>query len=275
MSTISELEALIKSAERSIARGDFDAAEAGIDYANSVIRKAKQAASDDEADDDYDDPSNPSADAADDDDGDDDGADDEDDDDDDSEVSKAYHEHSNAGSPHRMRGQHVRVQKPETYRLSATPPPEGPGKRHRFISRAEHIRRRDGVSRTESLVRARQEFPETFTDYQDHLSRRSTRRQHMVRGWENIGKSDTFQDHVAAELRKSAGSLTHEMAAQRVAQAHGFRAFDNQMFKGESVVARFESKVNSLIRKGYDGTTACQLVREAEPVLFKAMQLLT
>jgi hypothetical protein len=91
MSEFSELEALIKSAERSIARGDFDAAEAGIDYANSVIRKAKQSQSsdDDKAEDDYDDASNPSIDTADDDGGDEDDGDDEDADSDDETVSKA------------------------------------------------------------------------------------------------------------------------------------------------------------------------------------------
>jgi hypothetical protein len=78
MSEFSELEAIIKSAEQSLNRGEWDRAEAGIDYANSIIRKAN---SSDGEDDDYDeDASNPSLDAAD---------DDADGDDDEDEVEKA------------------------------------------------------------------------------------------------------------------------------------------------------------------------------------------
>jgi hypothetical protein len=272
MSTISDLEALIKSAERSIARGDFDAAEAGIDYANSVIRKAKRAA-DEEDDSDYNDASNPSMDAADDDDGDD-GEDDEDDDDSEP-VAKAWHEHSNAGSPHRMRGQHVRVQQPETYRLSAAPQPQGRTKRHRFDSRVEHIKQRDGVSKTEAMSRARVEHPVLYSEYQNWLADRSTSRQHMTRGHNLIGKgaSTTYEDLVSEQIAKG---CSPELAAQRVVQLHGYEAMRNRMFTktAEDITKRFQREVEKIMYEdGCDATEATRLARIENPTLFKALQL--
>jgi hypothetical protein len=272
---------LIRKAEASLAQGNLDQAEALLDY----VTKA-QADEEDEADGGYNPhESNPSLDVSDDDD------DETDDDEDDGDtVDKALRtlrkadkdiiaRHVNMSNTMRTHG-HPRARgydgTADPYATAVMKPPEGPGKRHKFIARAEHIRERDGVSRAESLTRARQEFPETYTDYQDHLVRRTTRRQHMVRGWDRVGKAapDTFQDLCAAELKKSAGSLTHEMAAQRVCQQFGFRAFDHEMYKGESkLTERFEKRVNRLNAEGYDGETACRLVRQADPLLFKAMQL--
>jgi hypothetical protein len=150
----------------------------------------------------------------------------------------------------------------DSYATAVMPPPEGPGKRHKFIARAEFIRDRDGVSRAESLSRARTEFPETYVSYQGHVANRSLRQQALHRGHNFIGKAapDTFQDLCAAELKKSAGSLTHEMAAQRVCQQYGFRAFDNEMYKGESKLTEgFEKRVNRLIAEGYseDAVGSC------------------
>jgi hypothetical protein len=65
-------------------------------------------------------------------------------------------------------------------RISATPPPEGPGKRHKFEARVDYIKDRDGISRTQAMSRARAEFPQTYTSYQRHLASRTTRQQHMA-----------------------------------------------------------------------------------------------
>jgi hypothetical protein len=177
---MSEIDDLLKAADRAMGTNNLDAAESIVD---SLLMKVKAAS--DNSDDEYGDPSNPSMDAADNDDDDDGDSEDDEEEDDSEDVSKAYHEYSNAGSPHRMRGEHVRVNRPDTYRISATPPPEGPGKRHKFIARAEFIRDRDGVSRAESLSRARTEFPETYVSYQRHLANRTTRQQalRMGQGW--------------------------------------------------------------------------------------------
>ena len=40
----------------------------------------------------------------------------------------------------------------DTYRLSSVPPVEGTGKRHRFMSRVDFIKDRDGVSKTEAML---------------------------------------------------------------------------------------------------------------------------
>ena len=264
---MSEFDDLLKAADRAMATNNLDLAES---IADSLLYKIKAAADDSE----YDDPSNPSLDASDDSDDEDDGEnDDESDEDDDGEVTKAYHEHSGGNSPYRMRGQHVAVNRPDTRRISATPPPEGPGKLHRFISRANFIKERDGISRAESLTRARQEHPTLYTDYQRHLASRTTRQQHMVRGWDKVGKAapDTFEDLVATEIRKGCPP-DGRVAAQRVAQQFGFRCFDHELFKGESkLTERFEKRVNALIAEGYTGEDACRLVRQADPLLYKAM----
>jgi hypothetical protein len=264
MSEFSELEALIKSCERSLNANDLDRAEAGINYVNEVIRKAKS----DAQDDDYEDVSNPSMDAADDD-----GDDGDDDDDDEDNMDKAFHERSTSGAPARMRGQHVAVNRPDTYRLSAEPQPQGRTKRHRFESRIERIRSRDGVSKTEAMSRARVEHPVLFAEYQDHLARRSTSQQHVTRGWDQVGKrgSETFESLVSEQIAKG---CSPSLAAQRVANLHGYEAMRNSMYKGESRLAdRFQKRVDRLIEEGYSGTDACQIVRQSDPLLFKAMQI--
>jgi hypothetical protein len=258
----------LDSAEAALAKGDISTAE---DIVASVLRKASKAKA---ADDDYEDVSNPSLDSDDDDDGDsDEDSDGDDQDEDDDDVSKAWHEHSTSHSPARMRTSHVRVHQPETYRVSATPQPEGPGKRHRFMSRVDHIRDRDGVSRTEAMSRARQEFPETYTDYQDHLSRRSTGRQHMVRGHNLIGKSasTSYEALVAEQIAKGCNA---EIAAQRVCQMYGFRALDSQIYKGQNIMDRWQAKVEKLADDyGLSLDDACRELRRADPLLFKALQI--
>jgi hypothetical protein len=194
---MSEIDDLLKAADRALAVNNLDAAESIVD---GLLMKVKQAA-DDSDDSDYDDASNPSMDAADDDNGSDDEADDEDEEED---VSKAYHERSTSGAPTRMRGQHVAVNRPDTYRISATPPPEGPGKRHKFEARVDYIKDRDNISRTQAMSRARAEFPQTYTSYQRHLASRTTRQQHMVRGWDRVGKSapTSYEELVSEQIAK-------------------------------------------------------------------------
>ena len=195
---MSEIDELLKAADRALATNDLDSAESIV---NSLLLKTKQAASDD-----YEDVSNP---AAEDEDLEDPDAGDNSDDDDDEDVSKAYHEHGTSGAPTRMRGQHVRVNRPDTYRISATPPPEGPGKRHKFEARVDYIEDRDGISRTQAMSRARAEFPQTYTSYQRHLASRTTRQQHMVRGWDKVGKKQRLGDLRKFGQRTNGQRLQH------------------------------------------------------------------
>jgi len=233
---------------------------------DSLLRKVKQA-SDDESDD-YDDASNTSLDASDD-------GDDGDDDDDDSEdMDKAYHEHAGGNSPHRMRGQHVKVNRPDTYRISATPPPEGPGKRHKFEARVDYIKDRDGISRTQAMSRARTEFPTTYVSYQRHLASRTTRQQHMVRGWDKVGKSSastTYEDLVSDQIAKG---CSYELAQQRVAQAHGFRALDTRIMKSSNLADRFQRIVKRIADEDCCSLEeATRQARYENPTLFKALQV--
>jgi hypothetical protein len=272
---MSEIDELLKAADRAMATNNLDAAESIVD---SLLMKVKQAAGE-EDDSDYDDPSNPSADAAADDG--DNGDDDEDDDDDDDGsmdklLRKAWHERSTSGAPTRMRGQHVRVQTPETYRLSAEVQPQGTGKRHRFESRVDHIQHRDGISKHLAMSRARVEHPVAYTDYQDHLARRSTSQQHMVRGHNLIAKSaasTTYEDLVSEQIAKG---CSPELAAQRVVNLHGYRALDTRMFTetAEDITKRFQREVEKIMYEdGCDATEATRLARIENPTLFKALQL--
>jgi hypothetical protein len=96
----------------------------------------------------------------------------------------------------------------------------------------------------------------------------------MVRGWENIGKgaaSTTYEDLVSEQIAKG---CSYELAQQRVAQAHGYEATRNTMYKGESRLAdRFQKRIDDLIAEGYSGEDACRLIRKSDPVLFRAMQI--
>jgi hypothetical protein len=214
--------------------------------------------------------SSPSLDATDDD-----GADDDDDDSEDG-MDKAAHERSTSHSPSRMRTSHVTEHQPSTYRLSAAPQPQGRTKRHRFESRVEHIRDRDGVSKTEAMSRARVEHPVLYTEYQNFLADRSTSRQHMTRGHNFIGKSgSSFEEMVSDQMIRK--GVTAEVGAQRIANLYGYPGTrDNRMYKstGDTIVKRFQAEVAKIMDEdGCDATEATRLARIENLVLFKALQV--
>jgi hypothetical protein len=102
-----------------------------------------------------------------------------------------------------------------------------PAGRHKFTSLSEKIQREENVSRTEAQSRARQRFPDAYRSYQDYLAGNPPQEQQFTR---NAYRGSylkrapvTAEDYIAAEIRKG---FSPEMAAQRVAQLHGFRAFD-------------------------------------------------
>jgi hypothetical protein len=255
---------MLKAADRALATNNLDAAESIVD---SLLLKVKQAA------DDYEDVSNPSAEDEELEDPEDDSDDSEDDDDE--ELEKAAHEHAGGDSEHRMRGQHTRMNRPDTYRISAAPQPQGRAKRHRFESRVEYIRDRDGVSKTEAMSRARVEHPVLYTEYQGWLADRSTSQQHMTRGWQRIGKrGGSFEEMVSDQMIRK--GVTAEVGAQRIANLYGYAATrdDNRLFKssGESIVKRFQAEVAKIMDEdGCDATEATRLARIENPVLYKAL----
>jgi hypothetical protein len=235
----------LKACDRALATNNLDAAESLVD---TLLRKVKAAA--DDAESEYDDPSDTSL------------ENDEDPDlDDDEELEKAAHEHAGGSSEFRMRGQHVAVNRPDTYRIKATPEPEGPGKLHRFESRWRKIRDDNpGMSRTSAMSEARRTFPETYTDYIDHLSRRSTTSQARTRNYARsyINKSSagttTWEDLVSEQ---AAAGCSYELAKTRVINLHGYPALQNRTFaKGaESVQRRFEDEIYKI----YDANGSCTL----------------
>jgi hypothetical protein len=158
------------------------------------------------------------------------------------------------------------------YKLSDTPAVGGQKTKHKFEQKIDSIQQNEKCGRQEATTRARIRHPTLYSSYQGYAAMQSTKDQ-ATRGFDRgVGKRgpNSYEDLVATEIRKG---CSHELAQQRVAQAHGFRAFDQQMFKGESAVAKFESKVNALIDQGLSGEEACRLVRKTEPNLFKAMQI--
>src|SRR5262249_4287561 len=133
--------------------------------------------------------------------------DDEDDDDGDGdEIEKASDpanqdrgdDHQNMG-PVRFDREHL----PTTYPLDMNRTVAKPA-RHKFDSRVDQVQERDNCSRNEAMSRARNEFPETYQDYQRHIARHSTQAQRVLHGGHFVGKSgpSTYDDLVAAEMRK-------------------------------------------------------------------------
>jgi hypothetical protein len=102
-----------------------------------------------------------------------------------------------------------------------------PSGRHKFTALSEKIAREENVSKTEAQSRARTRFPDVYRSYQDYLAGSSAQEQQSSRNAYRASYSKrapvTAEDYIAAEIRKG---FSPEMAAQRVAQLHGFRAFD-------------------------------------------------
>jgi hypothetical protein len=275
--TRNELATLIAKAQHEIEKGNLDSAERLLDFVN------KQADEEDDLPDDYDpEESNPSLDAA----------DDEDDGEDDDSVDKALRTLKKAGTRGLNFGQintddaldrgrgHTSMgpveadeeHSPETYRLSTTDAVGGTETRHKFTDKVDRIAQDEKVGRNEAMTRARIRHPQLYSSFQSHTAAQSTKDQAATRGFDRaIGKrGDSYEMLVSEHMAKGCNM---ETASQRVAQLYGYDATRNTMYKGESVVQAFESKVNALIRKGYDGETACRIVRQAEPTLFKALQV--
>jgi hypothetical protein len=119
---------------------------------------------------------------------------------------------------------------------------------------AEGIAASENCSKTEALRRARERNP--------------------ALSHQNLSKSapSTYEDLVNAEMKKGCNC---ETAAQRVAQLHGYRAFDNRVIsKGEVASAVLEQAAADLYQS--DGSLSrCEALRKARlsnPNLFRKMQ---
>jgi hypothetical protein len=268
MSTTEEIERLVKAAESAAERGDLDSAER---YMDTALAKAKKATNNnieddwsEEADSEAD-GNNASLDDGDNNDGD---YEDDEDDEEDGGWRRASRVQSEAakradpagslgrGDDHQNMGpvSFDRTHRPTTHPLDAWPTTAKP-ERHKFDARVDFVQDRDGVSRTEAMSRARNEFFETYQDYQNHLAQQSTSAQRVRRGGHFLGKSapTTYEDLVSTEMRKG---VTMEVAGQRVMQQHGSAALRNRMFKN------YRSMEEQLIEKAQEiiDATGCKFM---------------
>jgi hypothetical protein len=270
---------IVKAATAAMNRGDLDLAEQLTD---ALLMKVRKAAADEE-DDEYDDPSNPSMDADDDSDEDDDSVD---------KYLRTLRKGGNRGLNFDTNTDHVtdrgrghtnmgpteidEEHSPETYQLSTTAPISGQQTRHKFLDKVQRIQQEEKCGATTAMQRARQRHPELARSYAQHTDAQSSPNRAAARGLDKRAP-DTFESLCADEIRKSAGSLTHEMAAVRVGQQFGFRAFDNRMFAktAETIQKRFEREVFKI----YDADSSLTLeeatrqARYENPTLFKALQV--
>jgi hypothetical protein len=136
--------------------------------------------------------------------------------------------------------------------------------RHKFVGRVDFVKARDGVSRSEAMSRARNEYPDDYAAYQ-----------RLGKSTNNISKyaPSTFDQMVEQEMAKG---CNREIAGQRVAQLHGFRAFDNgsrTVKRRGDLIYEFQKRVDEIMYKdGVDATEATRRARMEDPRLFRAMQ---
>jgi hypothetical protein len=141
----------------------------------------------------------------------------------------------------------------------------GQGKRHKFDARVDLVAERDGVSRNEAMSRARQEFPESYADYQMWLAEQPTNQQHIRRSWGNDsraakGAATTYEDLVAQEMRKG---CNYEIAGQRVMQTHGSAALRSRALGPRSDPARITKRLTQRIDElRADGLSGCEALRK-------------
>jgi hypothetical protein len=233
--------------------------------------------------DDYEDVSNPSADADDDSDGADDGDDGNDleDDDEDDGISKL------GGAPHLYQREEAAgyaqsneaANRPGSLKHTSHPEKRNtivqatrPARRHAFDDKIDFVKDRDGVTKSVAMQRARLEFPDTWQAYQASLAGSSAQEQYAARAGRGTTVGKRAPSLIEAEMMKG---CSREVAAQRVAQQHGFRAFDQStsIRKRADLTYEFQSRVDEIMRK--DRVDACEATRRARQEdweLYAAMQ---
>jgi hypothetical protein len=239
-----EVEALLGKARRALAELDDDDDNASVKDTWSEHADAKAKGNNASLDDDGDD----------------------DDDDNGSVIRKAerfVHEHANMGP--------VNVDREHRFgptRHLADWPATAPPKKHKFEARVDFVQERDGVDRTSAMSRARQEFPETYADYQDFTRRQSTSAQAAARGLNRPAvkrAATTYEDLVAAQMAKG---CTMEVAGQRVMQQYGSAALHNRALGKSSdpalITKRLEARIDEVVADtGCERTEALRALRKS------------
>jgi hypothetical protein len=191
-----------------------------------------------DGDGDYEDVSNPSTSAADD--SDDDGNDDEDD-----GVSKAS---INA----------VLRERDTDYRPGALKHSDHIQPRHKFEALVTHVANTHGIPKSQAMEYARKQYPDVYRSFQRFTNSEATAKREP--------------DLVEAEMMKG---CNREVAMQRVAQLHGFRAFDQPSHFNK----RAEDAEYALIKQANEvwadsDLSRCEALREARldnPRLYRVL----
>jgi hypothetical protein len=300
---MSSFETLLKSACRAIENDDLDGAERLLSKADRMVdvsthhhhyygsaKNGNNNNDDDEEDDDFEDTWSEGADAkskynnatkaASNNNSDDDGDMEDDDDEDEDDVGKIR----KASEHYDVLGGSAKLPPPkptpesaggrgDTYALGAPSPANQTAKTHKFDRLVENIQERDNCSKNEAMSRARREFPDVYTAFQDFVASSPTSEQATRRAGRGVGKrmSDTFEDLVATEMKKGCSWRTAE---QRVINVHGSAALNHRMIKraGPSVATEFTKRANAILEAdGVDRCEALRRLRKEKPYLYDAL----
>jgi hypothetical protein len=269
---------LIASADALIRKGDshsLEAANDALERANRMIDKHSVHVHnyandlDDEDDDDEDDEDNNSFDSP-------------------SETSMekwstdcGYHGFGGTPGPEQptstMRGP---THRPDTYNQSITPTAGMPPLRTKFESRIDYIQDRDKCARSDAQRKARVEFPQDYTTYQQLNAELPTNQQHLRRypvGAATKRAPASFEDLVSNEMLRK--GVNYELAMQRVCQQYGYPAFNNRamstLAKGQDIETRFRRIAKRIAdEEGLPLEEATRKARLRNQSLFKALQSL-
>jgi hypothetical protein len=168
-------------------------------------------------------------------------------------FSNTYYENTNAGESER----------PSQLQHSTHPP----SSRHKFEALTDKIKNEEGVPKSYAQSLARQRFPDVYRSYQEHNNG----------GGSAVGKSapTSYETLLATEIRKG---FSPQIAASRLAQQFGFRAFDNSssFAKSENISDTFRSQAEEIYQSdGCSRTEALRKARLTNTRLFKALQTAT
>jgi hypothetical protein len=138
--------------------------------------------------------------------------------------------------------------------------------RHKFESLVDKIKNEQGIPKSQAMAYARQQYPDVYQSYQEHSN--------------GNGNGSTFKRAPAAyeqmvEIEMAKG-VNREIAGQRVAQQHGFRAFDQPSRitkRRDDLLFEFNKRTAEIMcQDGVDAIEATRRVRKEDPRLFSALQ---
>jgi hypothetical protein len=126
----------------------------------------------------------------------------------------------------------------------------------------DKVKNDQGIPASQAQAYVRRTYPEIYQSYLTNSDSTAKR------------APATFEDLVNAEMRKT--QCSYEISAQRVAQAHGFRAFDNptRLTKRRGdLLYEFQKRVDEVMyQDGVSADEATRRVRREDYNLYAALQ---